>query len=245
MNVFSRVRVILLFQFVIEDNRENHKFLMFLLDSHVRRTKIKIETRIGSWLMLKVWKEETEQLGYQSPEQNLNRGYLNCETVVLVSSRQISVSAFLYTRFRTVPGRLNVGCVHVGRRLQLIWFHYMQISPNLARVSMYGVIPRSSVGCRYIQSPTTSAVATPEVGHDLSVTVFWDGTSYCLVECYQRFGGTCCLHLQGKGVSSIGQRACRHEKISKENEVATGPIGESVNLFSRRRKRLQEIFPKL
>jgi hypothetical protein len=151
-------------------------FHTFLLDSHLRRRKINIEVRIGSWPMLEVWKEETEELGHQSPEQNLNPGHLKCETVVLITSRQISVSSFLYTRFRTVPGRLSVGCVHVGRRLQLIWFHCMQISPNLARVSMYGLIPWPSVGCRYVQSATTSATATPEVWTDLSANCIlrWD-----------------------------------------------------------------------
>jgi hypothetical protein len=32
-------------------------------------------------------------------------------------------------------------------------------------------------------------------------TIIWIVTQYCLVGGYQRFGGTCCLHLQGVRIS--------------------------------------------
>jgi hypothetical protein len=55
----------------------------------------------------------------------------------------------------------------------------------------------------------------------------WDVVPLIMVERYRRFGGACCLDLQGRRVRPAWKRGCR-----KWNGAVSGPMGDGVTAFS-------------
>jgi hypothetical protein len=62
---------------------------------------------------------------------------------------------------------------------------------------------------------------------NLKVTMFWDVTLYSLVESYQHFRGTCCFHLQIRGVSHDGKLWYRYREM-KDNADVSEPVGDNT-----------------
>jgi hypothetical protein len=62
---------------------------------------------------------------------------------------------------------------------------------------------------------------------NLKITIFWEMTLCNLVESYQLFIGTCCFHLQIRGVGHEGKLWHRYREM-KDNGDVRGPMGDST-----------------
>ena len=54
--------------------------------------------------------------------------------------------------------------------------------------------------------------------------VLWFVTPSTLVEGYKCLGGTCCLHLQAKKISSVGRNRCEREKGATGAVAVSEPV---------------------